>query len=232
LNLWVVVPAAGIGRRFGGAVPKQYQAVAGQPVIAHSLARLLALDPAALVVVLHRDDPHWPALAVARDPRVIAVSGGEERADSVRAGVVSLAGRAAADDWVLVHDVARPCVTAADIRKLLATLVDDPVGGILAAPVSDTLKRVVDHNQIQGTEDRSHLWAAMTPQLFRFGLLQRALAEARANGANPTDEAAAVEALGLAPRVVIGRRDNIKITRPEDLAIAEAIIAYQQGEIA
>ena len=96
MNLWVVVPAAGIGRRFGGAVPKQYQAVAGQPVIAHSLARLLALDPAALVVVLHRDDPHWPALAVARDPRVIAVSGGEERADSVRAGVVSLAGRAAA----------------------------------------------------------------------------------------------------------------------------------------
>ena len=226
----MVMPAAGIGRRFGGEVPKQYQLLAGQPVITHSVERLLAVDPAGLMVVLHPDDSDWHRQTLAAHPRVTAVAGGQERADSVRAGLAGLAERAAEDDWVLVHDVARPCVTRQDIRKLLDTLADDPVGGILAAPVSDTLKRVVDHNQIQGTQDRSHLWAAMTPQLFRYGLLCRGLERALAEGLNPTDEAAAIEALGLAPRVVLGRRDNIKITRPEDLAIAGAIIAYQREE--
>ncbi|MCK9563568.1 MAG: 2-C-methyl-D-erythritol 4-phosphate cytidylyltransferase, partial [Bacteroidales bacterium] len=183
---------------------------------------------ASMVVAIHPDDRHWPHLPLAADTRIHTVTGGDERADSVRAGLRLLAGRAAADDWVLVHDVARPCITSGDIGRLVATLGDDPVGGILAAPVSDTLKRVDDHARIQGTQERSHLWAAMTPQMFRYGLLCRALEAAAGEGLAVTDESSAVEALGLAPKVVMGRRDNIKITRREDLAVAEAILVYQQ----
>lgn len=234
MTLWFVVPAAGVGRRLGGEVPKQYLPVAGRPVIEHTLTRLLSLPalaaagPAPIAVVIRADDNRWPQLSCATDPRIQTVPGGAERADSVRAGLHLLADRAAADDWVLVHDVARPCITHGDIGKLVDTLRDDPVGGILAAPVSDTLKWVVNHSQIQGTEERSHLWAAMTPQMFRYGLLCRALDQAAATGLAVTDESSAVEALGLAPKVVMGRRDNIKITHAEDLAVAQAILLYQQ----
>ncbi|MFA5495443.1 MAG: 2-C-methyl-D-erythritol 4-phosphate cytidylyltransferase [Porticoccaceae bacterium] len=230
MTIWFVVPAAGIGTRFGGEIPKQYRCIAGRTVMEISLERLLALDPEGVVVALHREDETWRRLPVSSDPRIGTVSGGDTRAASVLAGLESLAGRARGDDWVLVHDVARPCVAGGDIRKLIDTLGDDPVGGILAAPVSDTLKRVVEHSQIQGTEERSHLWAAMTPQMFRYELLCRAFVAARNDGVAPTDESAAVERLGLVPRVVLGRRDNIKITRPEDLVVAGAIIAYQQLE--
>ncbi len=236
MKLWFVVPAAGLGRRFADDVAKQYHALAGRPVIDHTLSRLLALPHLAppreggVVVAIHGDDQRWSSLPWARDTRIHAVNGGEERADSVRAALRHLEARARKDDWVLVHDVARPCLTSGDVVKLVETLVDDPVGGILAAPVSDTLKRVVNHSQIQGTQERSHLWAAMTPQMFRYGLLCHALDEAAARGHQVTDESSAIEALDLAPRVVLGRRDNIKITRPEDLAIAEAILAYQQRE--
>ncbi|KJS08152.1 MAG: hypothetical protein VR73_06745 [Gammaproteobacteria bacterium BRH_c0] len=230
MNHWWVVPAAGTGRRFGTDLAKQYQLLAGKPVIVHTLERLLAVDPVGIVLVLHSEDRHWSQLALARNPRIHVVAGGAERTDSVRAGLHFLEPRVEADDWVLVHDVARPCVAAGDIRSLMNSLGDDPVGGILAAPVSDTIKRVVNHRQIQGTEERSHLWAAMTPQMFRYGLLCRALDESQAAGLVATDESAAVESCGLAPRVVMGRRDNIKITRPEDIAIAGAILSYQLGE--
>lgn len=229
MSLWLVVPAAGSGRRFGGDVPKQYQLLAGRPVIVHTLERLLTLSPTALVVVLAEGDPYWDT-GVADGPTLRTVTGGAERADSVRAALAALADEAEADDWVLVHDVARPCVTESDLQSLVSTLRDHPVGGLLATPVSDTLKRV-EGQQVEGTQDRDGLWAGMTPQMFRYGLLCKALDAAATAGVTVTDESAAVEALGLQPQVVPGRRDNIKITRREDIAIAEAILAFQRQEL-
>lgn len=229
MNIWVIVPAAGGGRRFGGPVPKQYCDIAGKPVIQHTIERLLAIDPAGLVVAIATDDRHWPRLAAAADPRVRTVTGGAERADSVRAALAALAGRAAPDDVVLVHDVVRPCVTLADIRALLAA-ADHPGGALLAAPVSDTLKRVGEDGIVVATEPRAGLWAALTPQLCRYAMLVAALAQAARAGREFTDEAAALEAAGHAPLVVPGRRDNLKITRPEDLALAAAVLASQEAE--
>lgn len=229
MKTWIIVPAAGGGRRFGGPIPKQYFELAGKPVIQHTLERLLAIEPAALVVVIAADDVHWQRLAVAADPRILVARGGAERADSVRAGLAVLADRAAATDLVLVHDVVRPCVTAADIRALLA-VADHPGGALLAAPVSDTLKRVDDSGVVVGTEPRAGLWVALTPQLCRYAMLVAALAQARQSGREFTDEAAALEAAGHSPRVVLGRRDNLKITRPEDLALAAAVLASQEAE--
>ncbi len=223
---WFVVPAAGTGRRFGTDLPKQYATVAGKTVIEHTLERLLALQPRGLVVAVAPGDTLWRSLELSRHPLVHTVEGGAERADSVRRALAALTDEARDGDWVLVHDVARPCVTRADIRKLIqATTGGD--GGLLAAPVSDTLKQVGADHQVDKTLDRSALWAAMTPQMFPFALLREALDKARADGWTPTDEAAAVEALGRAVRVVQGRRDNIKITLREDLAIAETILRWQ-----
>ncbi len=229
MKTWVIVPAAGGGRRFGGPVPKQYLDLAGKPVIQHTLERLLTIEPAGLVVVIAADDVHWQRLPGAADPRILVARGGAERADSVRAGLAALAGRAAATDLVLVHDVVRPCVTEADIRALLA-VADHPGGALLAAPVSDTLKRVDDNGVVVGTEPRAGLWAALTPQLGRYAVLVAALAQAQQSGCAFTDEAAALEAAGYSPRVVPGRRDNLKITRPEDLALAAAVLASQEAE--
>ena len=155
--------------------------------------------------------------------------GGTERVDSVRQALTALAGEARDDDLVLVHDVARPCVTVADLQRLWAALREDSAGSLLATPAADTMKRDDGHGHVSQTESRSGLWHAQTPQGFRYGLLCRALNEAVATGLEVTDEASAVEALGLKPRLVPGRRDNIKITHPEDLALAEHILAAQQG---
>ncbi len=230
MKIWFVVPAAGSGRRLGGDIPKQYLALAGKRVVEHTLERLLTLAPAGAVVAVSAGDTLWPTLAISRHPLVRTAAGGAERADSVANALALLAGEAAGDDWVLVHDVARPCVRVADIELLIQRLENSPVGGILAAPVSDTLKRVSATRAIEGTEDRSRLWAAMTPQMFRYGLLTRALAAALDQGSKPTDEAMAVELLGYSPLVVEGHRDNIKITRREDLAIAETILHWQQRQ--
>lgn len=225
---WIVVPAAGSGRRFGGGVPKQYLELGGRPVIVHALERLLRSDPAGLVVVLAPGDEHWPRLAGRDDPRILTAVGGVERVDSVRAGLALLAGRAAPEDPVLVHDAVRPCVALDDIRALLAA-ADHPGGAVLAVPVADTLKRVDDSGQVAATEPRAGLWAAQTPQLCRYGVLVAALAAAGAGDAAITDEAAALEAAGHRPQVVPGRRDNIKVTWPADLALAAAILAAQEG---
>lgn len=224
---WIVVPAAGSGRRFGDGVPKQYLALGGRPVIVHTLQRLLRSEPEALVVVLAEDDEHWPRLTGVDDPRILTTVGGAERIDSVLAGLALLAGRAAANDSVLVHDAVRPCVTLADIRALLA-VADHPGGAVLAVPVADTLKKVDAGSLVIATESRVGLWAAQTPQLCRYGALVAALTAARRAGWNITDEAGALEAAGLQPRVVPGRRDNIKITWPDDLALAAAIFAAQE----
>ncbi|MCV6605619.1 MAG: 2-C-methyl-D-erythritol 4-phosphate cytidylyltransferase [Porticoccaceae bacterium] len=230
VKFWAVVPAAGVGRRFGGQCPKQYQSLLGKPVARWSLERILSLSNIErCVVAINPDDTHWPQLAL-DDSRLQTTLGGAERADSVRLALQALSDCAGDDDWVLVHDIARPCVRPGDIQTLMAELVSHPVGGILAAPMADTVKRVADQN-IAATEDRSQLWAAYTPQMFRYGLLRQALTVVRQQGVTPTDEAAAIEALGLSHRVVEGQRDNIKITRAEDLAIAAAILKAQLEEL-
>lgn len=227
--LWLVVPAAGQGRRMGADRPKQYLELDGRPVLAHTLARLHAAFPEArLCLCLDPDDARfdsaWVPFAEWR-----RVAGGAERVDSVANALAAIAAEAGDGDLVLVHDVARPCVTVADLHRLHAALADDPVGGLLAAPVADTMKRDDGAGRVASTEPRAGLWHALTPQGFRFGLLRRALAAALEAGVTITDEASAVEALGLLPRLVSGRRDNLKITHPEDLALAGQILAGQRG---
>ncbi|MGQ4879687.1 2-C-methyl-D-erythritol 4-phosphate cytidylyltransferase [Billgrantia sp. LNSP4103-1] len=229
-RLWLVVPAAGRGQRMGAALPKQYLMLDGRPVMAHTLARLhRALPQAHLCLCLAADDPHF-------DPAWVPFAywqrtpGGDERADSVRHALLAVAGIASDDDLVMVHDVARPCVALADLARLYAALCEDEVGGLLATPVADTMKRDDGHGRVARTESRRGLWHAQTPQGFRYGLLRRALDEAAASGREVTDEASAVEALGRSPRLVPGRRDNIKITHPEDLALASHILSAQRGE--
>jgi 2-C-methyl-D-erythritol 4-phosphate cytidylyltransferase len=227
-RLWLVVPAAGRGRRMGADRPKQYLTLAGRPVLAHTLARLhQAFPQAQLCLCLDPDDdrfdPAWvPFAQWRRSP------GGAERADSVRQALAALADEAGDDDLVLVHDVARPCVTVADLMTLLSALREDPVGALLATPVADTIKRDDGQARIASTEPRDGLWQAQTPQGFRYGLLRRALEQAVAGDVGVTDEASAVEALGLSPRLVPGRRDNLKITHPEDLALAAHVLAAQR----
>lgn len=213
-----VVPAAGIGRRFGGPVPKQYASIHGATVVEHTLRLLLSVPQlASVVVALHADDTRWRDLAIFKDTRIQTVTGGAERSDSVAAGLAKVPGDVA---WVLVHDVARPCCPRRDIERLLAVTADHPVGGLLALPVSDTLKRATAANAVAGTVDRNGLWQAQTPQLFRRALLQRALAEVSAQQRTVTDEAQAVEGLGYAPLLVEGSRRNLKITSADDLALA------------
>lgn len=235
MTTWVVVPAAGVGRRFGGDTPKQYQQLLGKPVIEHTLERLLELKDAQIVVALSPVDTQWQQLSVFQSPCIQTALGGEERADSVRLALESLQGKAEQDDWVLVHDVARPCVRVKDIENLLTQLASHTVGGILATPVSDTVKRVLKRtahqSDIDSTEDRSQLWAAQTPQMFRYALLLESLLTAVKQQHQPTDESAAIEQLGYTPSVVEGSRDNIKITRLEDMAIAEAIMKHQQEQL-
>ncbi len=228
MNRWIIVPAAGTGSRFGGDVPKQYQLLNDKKVIEHTLERLLAVDESVIVVAVNKEDDRWQQLEVFDHPRIRTVHGGDERADSVRMSLECLQREAHTDDWVLVHDVARPCVRVADIKKLIDSLKDHKVGGVLATPVSDTVKRVTNPFDIDSTEDRTQLWAAQTPQIFRYGVLSWSLKTAVRDHWKPTDESAAVERLGHTPQVVEGSRDNIKITRSEDMAIASAIMNYQQ----
>lgn len=231
MNSWVVVPAAGVGSRFGGDIPKQYQQLHGKAVIEHTLERLLELEDTQIVVAVSQADTLWQQLPVFQSPRIQTTLGGDERADSVRLALEYLQGKAEQDDWVLVHDVARPCVRVQDIQNLMTTLANHKVGGVLATPVSDTVKRVLQQSDIASTEDRSQLWTAQTPQMFRYGLLLESLQTAAQQQYQPTDESAAIEQFGYTPCVVEGSRDNIKITRSEDMAIAEAIMTYQQEQL-
>lgn len=225
-----VIPAAGAGRRFGAGLPKQYLALAGTAIQQHTLDRLTGMPELTRVVVaIAADDELARTLPYARPERLQFVAGGGERMDSVLAGLEALqAAGAGADDWVLVHDVARPLLRPADVRRLLAELADDPVGGLLANPVRDTMKRSDADGRIDSTVCREQLWHALTPQMFRLGLLLRALRSARDAGVLVTDEAAAVERLGLQPRLVSGARDNLKITFPDDLPLAEALLLAQR----
>lgn len=216
---WLVIPAAGVGARMAADRPKQYLQVAGRCVIEHTLACFLD-HPSLLgaVVCLAVDDPYWPVLPLARDQRIRRADGGRERADSVLAGLQALQQSGAKeDDWVLVHDAARPNLARSDLDHLLDTLATDSVGGLLAVPARDTLKRADAAGRVAQTVDRAVIWQAYTPQMFRLGDLRQALQAALAAGVAITDEASALEWAGKAPRLVEGRADNLKITRPEDL---------------
>lgn len=228
---WAVVPAAGIGRRFGAGTPKQYLPLAGRSVIEHSLRAVLDhADVDGVMVALAAGDAGWPGWRELAGKPVLTCVGGRERADSVLAALQALPASVSEDQWVLVHDAARPCLHRDDLARLLAKGQDDPVGALLAAPVRDTLKRAGEAGQCLGTEPREGLWRALTPQLFRRGGLTRALEAARRAGVVVTDEAMAVERLGLRPCLVEGRDDNLKITTPADLALAEFILSRRKDD--
>lgn len=277
MTIWAVVPAAGIGSRMLSATPKQYLFIRDQTVLAHTLARLSAVALIKrIVLVLSAHDTHWSSLQAtgitgdvkdARNKRVVSCVGAETRWQSVLNGLQALAAVAADDDWVLVHDGVRPCVRVADILRLLELTLGDEVGGLLAVPVSDTLKRAAlstpSADRVAGTSsrssagssagssavssagsssgsltgvahvaetiDRDAMWSASTPQLFRLGLLRRCLQEAAAAGASLTDEASALEWAGYRPVLVPCHKDNIKITHPDDLRLAELILDAQKA---
>ncbi|MGF1548873.1 MAG: 2-C-methyl-D-erythritol 4-phosphate cytidylyltransferase [Thiotrichales bacterium] len=221
-HCWAVVPAAGIGRRFGTEIPKQYLDLLGKPVLLHTLERLMAVpEIAGVTVALAAQDPWWPGLARDWPKPLRVVTGGAERVHSVANAVRTLRDELADDDWILVHDAARPCVRIDDIRRLLVAVANDPVGGLLGTPVRDTMKQVDGANHVTVTVDRSRLWHALTPQVFRAGVLETALATGLADPARITDEASALERGGWQPLMVEGSATNLKITHPDDLALAE-----------
>ncbi len=218
-----LVPAAGNGFRFGAGIPKQYLPLRGKPVLQHTLDRLLAHFSLSRAYVVLAPDDHWFETAITVPANVTLLRcGGATRAESVRNALDRLEG-VAADDWIVVHDAVRPCLSHEESLRLRQALEDDDVGGFLAVPVSDTLKRLRDDARVVGTEPRESLWRAQTPQMFRYEILRRAFA--RPGIERWTDEAHAVEALGLKPRGVAGSACNVKITFPDDLALADAILA-------
>ena len=226
-RLWAVVPAAGSGRRFGSEIPKQYLILQDQPIMLHSINRLFALPLSGCVIAIAADDRHAQTIDYQSIDHIHFVIGGAERMDSVLAGLEYLKDKAAVNDWILVHDVARPCVTSTSLYRLVDELYAHEVGGILATPVRDTLKQVHDRN-ILATVPRDHLWQAQTPQMFRFGVLYDALIAAKTKGLQVTDEASAVEFAGFSVKIIEGRMDNLKITYADDLALADVILQAQQ----
>ncbi|MGY3928099.1 2-C-methyl-D-erythritol 4-phosphate cytidylyltransferase [Aeromonas simiae] len=222
--LTAVVPAAGIGSRMGATLPKQYLALGDQCILAHTLTRLLA-HPAVeqVVVALAPHDVWFETLALAADPRILRVQGGSERAHSVLNALMVVE-----SDWVMVHDAARPCITAGDIDRLFEVAMQGE-GAILGSQVRDTMKRTNAAGEIVATVEREALWHALTPQMFPTQTLRRALEEGLALGAQITDEASAMERAGYRPRMVEGRADNLKVTRPEDLALASLYLRQQDA---
>jgi 2-C-methyl-D-erythritol 4-phosphate cytidylyltransferase len=227
LATFALIPAAGSGTRIAAGAPKQYLALAGKPMLWHAIRALCVPQVAAVFVVLAANDEHfarhdWEAFAGKLHP---LYCGGETRRDSVLNGLVAVGGTVNADDWMLVHDAARPCLPSSDLKRLLEEGAGDAIGAILALPVAETVKTAgkdeAGVQRIAATQDRSQLWLAQTPQMFRAGLLAQALSKSL----GATDEAAAIEQLGLQPRLVLGSRQNLKVTYPEDVAIAEAILA-------
>ena len=230
---WIIVPSAGAGARFGGAMPKQYADLAGAPVLARTLDRLGSLAADATFVVLAPDDIRFDASIGARRGVSSLRCGGATRGETVRNALEAIAGRARGDDWIVVHDAARPCVPRDSLARLVAELGDDAVGGLLAIPLGDTLKRATAIDpRVLRTEDRAGLWLAQTPQMFRYRWLRAAYG--RTDAAACTDDAQAIEALAAAgacaaPKLVRGSSSNIKITQASDLALAAAIL-HTQGD--
>ena len=221
-RIWFVIAAAGRASRYGGPVPKPYLRIAGRTLLEHGLRTLNSVaDIAGGVAVLANGDRRFERLPPSVRRQVVAVAGGPTRARSVLNGLQALI-TADEDDWVLVHDAARPCVQRKDVASLIAACRRDAVGGLLAVQVEDTLKQAGDDGRSHRTPPRERLWRAQTPQMFRYGRLVQALTQALAEGFEPTDESAAIERLGLKPLLVEGSPLNVKVTRPADLAFAAA----------
>ena len=220
-NIWVVIPAAGVGKRMESDTPKQYLKLNDKTVIEHTLSVFDKHDSISEIIVsISEGDEYWTGLDFNLLKPLHVAAGGRERCDSVLNGLKYLENKAADDDWVLVHDAARPCLRDEDITLLIDTLKEHEVGGILAVRVRDTMKRSGDENIIKETVERDNLWHALTPQMFRFSMLKNALESALSNNDVITDEASAIELAGYQPLLVEGHADNIKITRPEDLILA------------
>jgi 2-C-methyl-D-erythritol 4-phosphate cytidylyltransferase len=226
-----LVPAAGTGTRFGAGTPKQYATLLGQPLLHHVLS-VLATHAAIeqVIVALAPGDTHWNRYAwQAFAPKLRALfCGGETRAESVSNALAYLAAELKPNDWILVHDAARPCLKPELLDRLIGELRDDDVGGLLAVPMTDTLKRADGWQRVESTEPRERLWRAQTPQMFRYGVLQQALAAAPAGV--PSDESWAVEKLGLKPRLVHGDITNLKVTFPDDIAVAERLLRAMETD--
>jgi 2-C-methyl-D-erythritol 4-phosphate cytidylyltransferase len=226
----VLIPAAGFGQRIGAEIPKQYLLLLGKPLIQHTLTIFMDCPRISSVsVVLSAEDVYWEATSAVTNSEMLQNSkikvqrcGGAARSATVLNGLLSMQDSLEADDWVLVHDAVRPCLSLASLDNLLDTLENDTVGGLLAIPLADTLKRTDTEQRVAATLPREGLWLAQTPQMFRYGLLTKALQQ---SGDTPTDEAQAVEALGFKPKLVAGELRNLKVTYPQDLVLAEAILA-------
>lgn len=227
-KLWLIVPAAGIGQRMQAERPKQYLRINSRYILDITLSRLLDSGLfSGCMVPLNVADHWWQNTEASKDDRIQTCGGGAERANSVLSALHALKEQVATDDWVLVHDAARPCVHPADLANLVSTLCDHPVGGLLAAPVADTLKKAESNGlpEVIETVDRSQLWRALTPQMFRYSMLVDALEAALTKGLPVTDESSAMEFSGNMPVLVEGRPDNIKITVPADLDLAGFILS-------
>lgn len=228
--MWGIVPAAGIGQRFGASQPKQYEKLGQQRVIDHALQALMRIpNIKKIVVALAREDQAFRLTSLASSPKLIQCEGGRERCISVYHALLALKEWAGDEDWVWVHDAARPCLSREDIAQLLEKLATVEVGCVLGALAKDTMKSIVG-SQIQKTEDRGELFHAFTPQIFKYGILLRALKRVCDSDEVVTDESEAVERLGLQPHWVAGQHHNIKITYPEDLFLAEMILAQLAEE--
>ena len=224
MRIWAIVPAAGIGHRYGSAIPKQYLPLCGTPVLLHSIQRLLKIEEIEKILIpLSSEDTLWKNLGFSH-PKVKTIIGGRERSQSVINALEDLSNVAKDKDWVLIHDAVRPCVTEFDLKKIITAVRNEDVGGLLACQVVDTIKELDDSQRAVKTIDREKLWCALTPQIFKYDLLKKALQATVLSGQSVTDEASAIELLGLSPKIIPGDKTNIKITCAEDMALAELII--------
>lgn len=225
-NIFAIVPAAGVGSRMGQPYPKQYLKIQGKTILEHTLTALLTYPLIQQVIVaLAKEDTYYSDIACLYHTKVRLVEGGATRAESVYAALKNIEDDTA---WVMVHDAARPCIQHSDLDKLVS--IENPQGAILATPVTDTIKRSNVQQCVVQTEDRAHLWHALTPQFFPIKTLKQAYAYALAHDIEPTDDASAVEMMGITPQLIAGRSDNLKITRPEDLALATFYLSMLESK--
>ena len=230
-KIWCVVPAAGVGQRMAADIPKQYLPLQNATILDITLHRLQAskeIDE--IVIAINPNDQRWQQQYAPLYPDIHTVTGGSSRADSVLNAIQWIKSQTTSNDWVLVHDAARPCITSSDISKLLELTSTDAIGGLLATAMTDTVKQA-SAGKVDATLQRDSLWRAFTPQLFKIDLLEKALTAAKNNSIDVTDESSAIEQLGFQPVIVQGRADNIKITSAVDLQMANYIINQQQSEI-
>lgn len=224
----IIIPAAGAGNRMASAIPKQYLPLCGKPIVSHSIHTFFSCPRIASInLALSADDFFWRSLTLDSNSRlVLHYTGGDTRAQTVLNTLEAIRPHVAEDDWILVHDAARPGLTSTLLNQLLDTLEHDAVGGLLALPLADTLKQSNADQRVEKTIPRENLWQAQTPQMFRFNLLRHALASF--DGV-PTDEAQAVEALGLQPKLVVGSLRNMKVTYPQDLQLMEILMQKEMA---